>query len=1081
MECESLILKGSMDIEDEDKLLWDQLERFREVIVNSIKASRVTHHLRSYGVISVQDEEEVTCGDLTLKNEAMRMSRLLDILQTKGKKAYEVFMTLLETQYQNVYTKISGNPPKAGQEFPDPLPLLEQHHMAEPFPRCLIAQLVRLESQLSSKQRELGHLRGKIAALEDRLKILEAKGVELVQVQDRLQRVQEERDNYSDELARVKDENYTLAMRMMTMSNERTAAHMRCRELQLEVDELKHVCNEAKRECEVVRRNSRRVLKDMERRPHAEVLLQLQQENALLRNRVGKEKGNNSNVSCEHLQEREELLNQIFSLRQELARAEELRDKYLEDKGCLELKCDTTEKDCQMHKHRIASILAELQDVEKEREKALESRDHAQGEHARCLAIKDRQRKQLRELQEQLDALRVEFAQSQAQINSLNACAKKLQAKHSASGTANLLMPASGRGMTSTGSEPNLSHPHVINKSSSLQDNISNLSLDFHDEVGLCKSLPASALKAAFMDAHQYASREDVTNCKFKGDVHDTAASAFPLEGSPTETAPNKTENDKSPTVDCQHQQFRPPRLSYGKYEAFNTPENPRVSKQHEEEDPTSTDRDTRELLKFPDCRTDRPFRVSPLLSDLPQNPIRPVVYRTILAKTLINWVTVIGGNQTGVFLQTPHNGQAPGLTGLEENYQILTVEGQMRGPMERQRFLLENTTKEEATWILQNLTAEVTLSLKHNPEGFAKVLSSPDIGDSFYVQIHFSLSPETDNCALPVLCGDYLHITNSVPSPSDLPRCTKASHSLDGDSDFHWKNNESWHAWKIDPETLEHKQRGMVPNYQKAKALLLVKQKRLMGGSGDSAQQSWSQIFRSRRVEIVRFVRANRQGGWPSVRETNSGGWLPYTLVTPHRVTARRPVVVLPSLVARHLGPLLARQHQDMVHCLPVNLSPEEFARRENKGELLKSGGPGSGPHSCWLLRSLREQMDKVHCVIPIGLDAVELLHKADIFPIIIFIFFKNKKELSLMDPTDNSSPPTMAFNEDRKALAESGYNYVELKGRGSLLKALTSEQDSGAPAAKDGTVVGVILQEAREAVVTEQKRRVWVPRKHM
>lgn len=47
--------------------------------------------------------------------------------------------------------------------------------------------------------------------------------------------MREERNTYSDELLRVKDENYKLAMRYATLSEEKNMAVMRSRDLQLEV------------------------------------------------------------------------------------------------------------------------------------------------------------------------------------------------------------------------------------------------------------------------------------------------------------------------------------------------------------------------------------------------------------------------------------------------------------------------------------------------------------------------------------------------------------------------------------------------------------------------------------------------------------------------------------------------------------------------------------------------------------------------------------------------------------------------------------------------------------------------------
>lgn len=54
--------------------------------------------------------------------------------------------------------------------------------------------------------------------------------------------MKEERNSYSDELLRVKDENYKLAMRYAALSEEKNLAVMRSRDLQLEVMMKRSAC-----------------------------------------------------------------------------------------------------------------------------------------------------------------------------------------------------------------------------------------------------------------------------------------------------------------------------------------------------------------------------------------------------------------------------------------------------------------------------------------------------------------------------------------------------------------------------------------------------------------------------------------------------------------------------------------------------------------------------------------------------------------------------------------------------------------------------------------------------------------------
>lgn len=42
--------------------------------------------------------------------------------------------------------------------------------------------------------------------------------------------------------------------------------------------------------------------------------------------------------------------------------------QYLEEKEDLELKCSTLGKDCEMYKHRMNTVMIQLEEVEKERD-----------------------------------------------------------------------------------------------------------------------------------------------------------------------------------------------------------------------------------------------------------------------------------------------------------------------------------------------------------------------------------------------------------------------------------------------------------------------------------------------------------------------------------------------------------------------------------------------------------------------------------------------------------------------------------------------------------------------------------------
>ncbi|XP_025782252.1 caspase recruitment domain-containing protein 10 [Puma concolor] len=102
---------------------------------------------------------------------------------------------------------------------------------------------------------------------------------------------------------------------------------------------------------------------------------------------------------------RQELCQKLHAVQGELQWAEELRDKYLQEMEDLRLKHRALQKDCDLYKHRMATVLAQLEEVEKERDQAIQSRDRIQLQYSQSLIEKDQYRKQVRGLEAERDEL----------------------------------------------------------------------------------------------------------------------------------------------------------------------------------------------------------------------------------------------------------------------------------------------------------------------------------------------------------------------------------------------------------------------------------------------------------------------------------------------------------------------------------------------------------------------------------------------------------------------------------------------------------------------------------------------------
>uniref|UniRef100_A0A3Q2XZZ1 Caspase recruitment domain family, member 14 n=1 Tax=Hippocampus comes TaxID=109280 RepID=A0A3Q2XZZ1_HIPCM len=99
----------------------------------------------------------------------------------------------------------------------------------------------------------------------------------------------------------------------------------------------------------------------------------------------------------------------------------------------------------------------------------------------------------------------------------------------------------------------------------------------------------------------------------------------------------------------------------------------------------------------------------------------------------------------------------------------------------------------------------------------------------------------------------------------------------------------------------------------------------------------------------------------------------MPYTPVTPHFPPICRPVLLLPSILGRILDKKVAAW-QGFELCEPGKRnSLHTFDIFFNAS--IKDG------------RFLTQHQRGIHCVLPLGLDCVRRLHRAEIFPIIIFV----------------------------------------------------------------------------------------------
>ncbi|XP_052581055.1 caspase recruitment domain-containing protein 9 isoform X2 [Peromyscus californicus insignis] len=362
------------DYENDDEC-WSALESFRVKLISVIDPSRITPYLRQCKVLNPDDEEQVL-SDPNLVIRKRKVGVLLDILQRTGHKGYVAFLESLELYYPQLYRKVTGKEP--ARVFSMIIDASGESGLTQ----LLMTEVMKL-------QKKVQDLTALLSSKDDFIKELRVKDSLLRKHQERVQRLKEECELSSRELKRCKDENYDLAMRLAHLSEEKGSALMRNRDLQLEVDRLRHSLMKAEDDCKVERKHTLKLRHAMEQRPSQELLWELQQEKDLLQARVqelevsvqeGKLDRNSPYIQVleedwrQALKEHQEQANTIFSLRKDLRQAEALRTR------------------------------------------AMASREELHAQCAQSFQDKDELRKQVRELGEKADELQLQLFQSEGRL-----------------------------------------------------------------------------------------------------------------------------------------------------------------------------------------------------------------------------------------------------------------------------------------------------------------------------------------------------------------------------------------------------------------------------------------------------------------------------------------------------------------------------------------------------------------------------------------------------------------------------------------------------------------------------------------
>ncbi|KAM5216847.1 caspase recruitment domain-containing protein 14 isoform 2-T4 [Hipposideros larvatus] len=395
----------------DEETLWDMTESHRWEIVRSICPSRLTPYLRQAKVLGQLDEEEVLHSP-RFTNTAMRVGHLLDLLRTRGKNGAIAFLESLKFHNPDVYTLVTGLQPDV--DFSIFSGLMETSKLTE----CLAGAIGSLQEELSQEKGQKEALLQQCRRLQERLGQAEAHAEGLRQLEADHSRMKREVSARFHEVLKLKDEMLDLSLHYSNALQEKELASTRCRGLQ---EELYLMKQELQRErlsasCErEFRERSLKMARGLE--PGAEELSRLKEENEKLRSLTFSlaEKDILEQSLDEALGSKQELVERIHSLRARAVAAERQRTQYWEEKEQTLLQFQKTKVDCEIYKEKMNALQSQVVELQKERDQAYSARDAAQTGVSQNLTEKDALRRKVFELTDQVCDLRQQLRRLQAE------------------------------------------------------------------------------------------------------------------------------------------------------------------------------------------------------------------------------------------------------------------------------------------------------------------------------------------------------------------------------------------------------------------------------------------------------------------------------------------------------------------------------------------------------------------------------------------------------------------------------------------------------------------------------------------
>uniref|UniRef100_A0A5F8H610 Discs large MAGUK scaffold protein 5 n=1 Tax=Monodelphis domestica TaxID=13616 RepID=A0A5F8H610_MONDO len=360
------------------------------------------------------------------------------------------------------------------------------------------------------------------------------------------------------------------------------------------------------------------------------------------------------------------------------------------------------------------------------------------------------------------------------------------------------------------------------------------------------------------------------------------------------------------------------------------------------------------------------------VLADSNKRP--PEARVVIIKKTQVELgVQICGGNLHGVFVaDVEDDSPASGPDGLVPGDLILEY-----GSVD-----MRDKTAEEAYLEMLKPGENIRVKVQYRLEDFNKVKDVP--GDGFYIRALYDRLAEVDQ-ELSFKKDDILYIDDTLPQGTF----------------------GCWMAWQLD-ENAQKLERGQIPS----KYIMdqEVSRRHSMSEVKDENSSSKTLSAAARRSFFRRKQKHKRNGSKDSkdllALDTISTDSIPfledsvslaYQRVQKVDCTSPRPVLILGPLLDAVKDMLVKEAPGKFCRCpLEVMKASQQAIERGVKDCLFIDYKRRSGHFDVTTVASIKEITDKdCHCLLDIGPHAIERLHSIHIYPIVIFIRYKNAKQI--------------------------------------------------------------------------------------